>query len=110
MGKTFDRVAPILMGDLIKNLGLTENQAAGFVGNLGHENGLVSGQQEGWGIGNVIADIDKVLNYDGGIDWAQWTGKSSTNRRRKDFVEFVKARNLPYPSYQASLEFVLHEL
>jgi hypothetical protein len=100
-GKTFDRVAPILMGDLIEELGLTENQAAGFVGNFGHESGLVSGQQEGKPIG-VTAPI---RGSKGGIDWAQWTAS-----RRTDFANFVEANNLPYPTYRTSLDFVEHEL
>lgn len=100
-GKTFERVAPILMGDLIKALGLTINQAAGFAGNFGHESGLVSGQQEGKPIGTTAP----IRGRKGGIDWAQWTAS-----RRTDFAEFVDRNGLPYPSYKASLAFVLHEL
>lgn len=100
-GKTFDRIAPILMADLIKELGLTEEQAAGFVGNFGHESGLVSGQQESKPIG-VTAPI---RGSKGGVDWAQWTAS-----RRTDFAEFVEANHLFYPAYRTSLDFVLHEL
>jgi hypothetical protein len=100
-GKTFERIAPILMADLIKELSLTEEQAAGFVGNFGHESGLVSGQQEGKPIG-VTAPI---RGSKGGVDWAQFTAS-----RRTDFAEFVEANDLPYPAYRTSLDFVLHEL
>lgn len=100
-GQTFERIAPILMGDLIKSLELTPNQAAGFCGNFGHESGLVSGQQEGWPIGSTA----RIRGLKGGIDWAQWTAN-----RRTDFAEFVDRNGLPYPSYKASLAFVLHEL
>lgn len=100
-GKTFDRIAPILMGDLIEELDLTENQAAGFVGNFGHESGLVSGQQEGKPSGTTAP----IRGSKGGVDWAQWTAS-----RRTDFANFVEAGNLPYPAYRTSLDFVLHEL
>lgn len=100
-GKTFDRIAPLLMADLIKELGLTENQAAGVVGNFGHESGLVSGQQEGRSVGAIAP----IRGLKGGIDWAQWTAT-----RRTDFANFVEANNLPYPAYRTSLDFVLHEL
>jgi hypothetical protein len=99
--KTFERVAPILMGDFIKEFGLTPEQAAGFVGNFGHESGLVSGQQEGKPLGTVYA----IRGSKGGIDWPQWTAD-----RRIAFAEFVESRGLPYPSYKASWEFVKHEL
>ena len=96
---TFERIAPILMGDLIKVLGLTPNQAAGFVGNFGHESGLVSGQQEGKPIGTTAP----IRGSSGGVDWPQCTGS-----RRTAFANFVEANGLPYPSYRASLAFVLH--
>lgn len=100
-GKTFERIAPVLMADLIEEFGLTDFQAAGFVGNFGAESGLVSGQQEGEPIGTVRP----IRGRKGGIDWPQWTAS-----RRIAFAEFVESRGLPYPSYQASWEFVKHEL
>lgn len=99
--KTFERVAPILMGDFIKEFGLTPVQAAGFVGNFGHESGLVSGQQEGRPLGTIAP----IRGFKGGIDWPQWTAS-----RRIAFAEFVEERGLPYPSYKTSWEFVKHEL
>lgn len=100
-GNTFERVAPILVGDFVKEFGLTPEQAAGFVGNFGHESGLVSGQQEGWPIGGTA----KIRGLKGGIDWPQWTAS-----RRTAFADFVESRGLPYPSYKASWEFIKHEL
>lgn len=102
--KTFDRVAPILVGDMMKLFGLADFQAAGYVGNFGHESGLVSGQQEGWPIGKVCPRED-LLKYTGGIDWPQWTAT-----RRRAFVDFINSRGLPYPSYLASLAFLRYEL
>jgi hypothetical protein len=107
-GKAFDRVAPILVGDMIKLFGLTDVQAAGYVGNFGHESGLVSGQQEGWAIGKVCPRED-LLKHKGGIDWPQWTGLREGGRR-KNFVDFINSRRLPYPTYLASLAFLRHEL
>lgn len=104
-GKTFTRIAPILMNDFIKELGLIPVQAAGFVGNFGAESGLVSGQQEGKPIGTVYP----IRGFNGGIDWPQWTGWGQGGRR-KAFAEFVESQGLPYPSYKASWEFVKHEL
>lgn len=104
-GKVFDRVAPILVGDFIKEFGLTPEQAAGFVGNFGAESGLISGQQEGWPLGGTTA----IRGMTGGIDWPQWTGQGPDGRRRA-FADFVEERGLPYPSYKASWEFVKHEL
>jgi hypothetical protein len=100
-GKTFERIAPILMADLIKEFGLTPEQASGFPGNFGAESGLVSGQQEGKPIGTTAP----IRGQKGGIDWAQWTAD-----RRIAFAEFVEKNKLPYPSYQASWEFLKHEL
>lgn len=104
-GRTFERIAPILIADLVKELNLTPEQAAGFAGNFGRESGLVSGQQEGKPIG-VTAPI---RGLSGGIDWAQWTGQTKTGRR-KLFGDFVESNNLPYPAYSTSLAFLLHEL
>lgn len=104
-GKTFERIAPILMKDLIEEFDLTPEQASGFPGNFGPESGLVSGQQEGKPIGTTYP----IEGFKGGIDWPQWTGQRPGERRRL-FGEFVAERGLPYPSYQASWEFLKHEL
>lgn len=104
-GKTFERVAPILVHDFIKEFDLKPFQACGFVGNFGAESSLVSGQQEGWPIGGTAP----IRGRKGGIDWPQWTGQDPGERRRA-FGDFVEERGLPYPSYKASWEFVKHEL
>lgn len=100
-GKVFQRVAPILIGDLVREFKLTPEQAAGFPGNFGPESGLVSGQQEGKPIGVT----GPARGPRGGVDWAQWTGD-----RRVAFAEFIEERELPYPSYEASWEYLKHEL
>lgn len=99
--KTFDRIAPILVGDFIKTFGITPKQACGYVGNFGAESSLISGQQEGEPLGTTAP----IRGRTGGIDWPQWTAS-----RRKAFAKFVESNNLPYPSYQASWAFVQEEL
>jgi hypothetical protein len=105
--KTFDSLAARLMGDLMRELDLTDVQAAGIVGNFGHESGLISGRQQGT---SETAKPKPVMNKDGsqprgGIDWPQWDGV-----RRRAFSEWLKRTKTSYPSYEASMGFVLHEL
>jgi hypothetical protein len=105
--KTFDSLAARLMGDLMRELNLTDVQAAGIVGNFGHESGLISGRQQGT---SEAAKPKPVMNKDGsqprgGIDWPQWDGV-----RRKAFSKWIKKTGANYPSYECSLGFVLHEL
>lgn len=86
------RIGPILMRDL----GLTEFQAAGLLGNLGHETGgfrhlqeiapAIPGSRGGWGI-------------------AQWTGP-----RRVAMEAWAEARGLDPASEAANLGFLHAEL
>ncbi len=72
VGNTFKTQAPILLNRLIKDFGLSDVQAAGIVGNLGHESaGLKAGIEEVGG---------------GGLGWAQWTGS-----RRNQFEALANA-------------------
>jgi len=45
MTTAFENLAPRIMGDLIFDFGLTPEQAAGVVGNLGAESGLRAVQE-----------------------------------------------------------------
>lgn len=64
VSKGFKEQAPKLLERLKSTFGLTDIQAAGIVGNLGHESaGLKAGIQEGG-----------VTSGRGGLGWAQWTG------------------------------------
>ena len=105
MASTFDRIAPILMGDLIRDFGFKDFQAAGFVGNFGAESGLISGRQEG----TSGATPYPIRGHTGGIDWPQWTGQGEGGRR-KAFGDWVEQTGVPYPSYAASYGFVKYEL
>lgn len=79
---------------LMSDCGLTPEQAAGIVGNLGFESGEFKslheiGQPEGLG----------------GYGWAQWTGT-----RRVSFLDWCKAHNLDWRSDEANYGYLLAEL
>lgn len=102
MATVFQNLAPRVVSDLMRELGLTDVQAAGFVGNFGAESGLISGRQEGT---SATSRPYPIRGFKGGIDWPQWTAS-----RRTAFADWVEATGTKYPSYEASLGFVLHEL
>jgi hypothetical protein len=106
-GKTFDKLAPQVMRDFMAEFDLKDFQAAGILGNLGHESGLISGRQQGT---SETAPPAPIMRKDGsqpkgGIDWPQWDGV-----RRKEFDKWVKKTKTDYPSYEASYGFMRHEL
>jgi TP901 family phage tail tape measure protein len=93
-GSTFASKAPGIMSQLQRDFGLTREQAAGIVGNLGHESGGFRHMQE--------------LNPRGGrggFGWAQWTGP-----RRRAFENWAAANGLDPKSDQANYGFLKHEL
>jgi hypothetical protein len=92
-GSTFAQKAPAVMQRLQKDLGLTKEQAAGILGNLGRESGLQAINEKGKAPGT------------GGFGWAQWTGP-----RRQAFMEWSKAHGLDPKSDTANLGFLEHEL
>lgn len=92
----FHELAPRIMRDLIKDLNLTPEQAAGIVGNLGHETGRFKHMQE---LNPVVAGSK------GGWGWAQWTGP-----RRTAFMNWTNARKLDPSGYEANYGFLIHEL
>lgn len=91
----FDQQAPTVMKRLMADFNLTKEQAAGIVGNLGHESaGLQAGIQEK----NPIAGR-------GGLGWAQWTGS-----RRREFERYLKDNNLSATDPEANYGFLKKEL
>lgn len=78
-----------LIGDLRQDFNLTEPQAAGIAGNLGHESGNF-----------------KILKQIGGkcFGYSQWCGS-----RKKSFDRFA-SRNGGPDSYSANYGFLSHEL
>ena len=91
----FDAKAPVIMARLQKDLGITENQAAGIVGNLGHETAGFTQYQE----------LAPRGGGRGGFGWAQWTGP-----RRRDFEAWSASKGLDVRSDEANYGFLVHEL
>ena len=92
---SFQQQAPIVMNRLMRDFGITKEQAAGVLGNLGHESrGLTAGIQE----------INPRAGR-GGLGWAQWTGP-----RRVAFEEFLNANGLDASDPEANYAFLTQEL
>ncbi len=79
---------------LMADLGLTAEQAAGIVGNLGFESGGF----------NSLHEIGQPEGR-GGYGWAQWTAD-----RRVAFMDWCKAHNLAWTSDEANYGYLLAEL
>lgn len=89
-------IARQLLSDLKRDFGLTNEQAAGVVGNLMHESGGF----------NSLQEINPTVpGSAGGFGFAQWTGD-----RRKSFDNYVENQGLDRNSYQANYGFLKHEL
>ena len=95
-GSTFAQKAPSIMDRLMKDFGLTRDQAAGVVGNLGHESAGFKAYQEGKPL---------IPGSRGGAGWAQWTGP-----RRRAFEKWASERGLDPRSDEANYGFLAHEL
>lgn len=95
-GGDFSSVAPRLIGDLSKDFGLSPEQAAGVVGQLGHESA---------GFGTMQEVKPMIPGSRGGYGYAQWTGP-----RRKAFEAWSAENNLDPSSYEANYGFLSHEL
>jgi len=89
-------IAAQLLSDLKRDYGLTDEQAAGVVGNLMYESGGFQSLQE-------ISPV--VPGSKGGFGYAQWTGP-----RRTAFESWVGEKGLDPTSYQANYGFLKHEL
>ena len=94
-GGTFNEQAPEVMNKLMKDFNLTKEQAAGIVGNLGHESGgLQAGIQE-----------KGMKSGRGGLGWAQWTGT-----RRTAFEKYLKETGQEASDPNANYGFLKKEL
>ena len=94
-GQTWDQKSPTIMYNLMKDFGFTKEQAAGVVGNLGHECGGLTEMQE----------KNPVGGGRGGLGWAQWTGP-----RRVAYENYCKQNNLDTYSDAANYGFLKQEL
>lgn len=95
-GGTFGSKAPGVMRQLMADFNLTREQAAGIVGNLGHESAGFRQMQE---------QKPMIPGSRGGWGWAQWTGP-----RRRAFEAWVKEKGLDPKSDEANYGFLRHEL
>lgn len=92
----WNTIAPRLVSDLSRDLQLSPEQAAGVVGQLGHESAGFSTLQE---------QKPMVTGSKGGFGYAQWTGP-----RRRQFEDWASANNLDPTSYEANYGFLKNEL
>jgi hypothetical protein len=94
-GKLFEEKAPAIMGQLIADFGLDKKQAAGILGNIGHECAGFTLMQEQSPIGGGR----------GGFGWCQWTGP-----RRVNFERFCSQQGMQPTSDKANYGFLKLEL
>ena len=90
----FNDLSPKVISWLKDDFNLTTEQAAGVVGNLGHEsNGF-----------QTLQEVSPTAGR-GGYGWAQWTGP-----RRKEYEEWANANGLDTTTPEANYGFLKHEL
>ena len=89
-GAKFDGKAPAIMRGLMDRYGLSREQAAGVLGNLGHESAGFTAYHEGG-----------MAPGKGGVGWAQWTGS-----RRRDFEKWTSDHGLNPTSDEASWRYL----
>lgn len=93
---TWNTLAPSVIQRLSRDLNITPQQAAGIVGQLGHES---AGLQ-------AINEYQPVVpGSRGGFGWAQWTGP-----RRRQFESWAKNQGLDVADPEANYGFLIHEL
>ncbi len=91
----FRAKAPGIMQKLVGELGLQDEQAAGVLGNIGHE---CMGFQS-------LQEVKPIRGGEGGWGWCQWTGP-----RRRAFEKWATDNNLDLSSDDANYGFLVHEL
>lgn len=90
----FQDKVPAFMGQLIADFRLTDIQAAGVFGNIGHECAGFT----------VFHEIGQPPGQ-GGYGWAQWTGS-----RRDQFISWYLSHNLTLSDDRANYGFLAFEL
>jgi hypothetical protein len=93
--KTFLLKAPRIMEKLINDFEFKDFQAAGILGNIGHE-------CDGF---RLMQEVHPIGGGRGGFGWCQWTGS-----RRNSFEAFCSAQGLDPTSDAANYGFLKHEL
>lgn len=92
----WEQLAPQVITRLSRDLQLTPQQAAGIVGQLGHESD---------GLQAINEYQPAVPGSRGGFGWAQWTGP-----RRKQFEAFAADRKMDVTDPEANYQYLVHEL
>ena len=87
----FRQKAPGIMRDLVRDLGLSEVQAAGILGNIGWECGGFKALQE----------LNPVMGGRGGLGWCQWTAS-----RRTPFEKWLRENGCNYQNDAANYGFL----
>ena len=108
-----DKLALEVMDALKRDFDLTDEQAAGIVGNLYWESsdpnkpGLSGMNPHINEVAHVPEDqiYGKPADNEFGYGWAQWSGS-----RKKDFLEFARQHDLDPGSPAANYAFLKHEL
>jgi hypothetical protein len=90
----FKELAPRVMRDLMADFDLTTEQAAGILGNLGHECAGFT----------ILHEIGQPEGQ-GGYGWAQWTGP-----RRVSFFKFCDDNGLDRQSPEGNYGYLKFEL
>ncbi len=93
---TWNSLAPSVIQRLSRDLNITPQQAAGIVGQLGHESA---------GLQAINEYKPVVPGSRGGFGWAQWTGP-----RRRQFESWAKDQGLDVKDPEANYGFLVHEL
>lgn len=94
--KLSDNIALRMKRDLQRDLMMTEQDAAAFVGNFDHESG---------GFGRTFGNLWQNGRVDGNAyGYPQW------DDRRDDFFKWAEERGLPPESYEANYGFIKQEL
>lgn len=86
---------------LVDDLELRIFNAAGIVGNLGAETA---------GFRVLHEKRPQVPGSAGGRGWAQWTGYTARNNRRKLFEEFCASHKFDPEGDEGNYRFLVHEL
>lgn len=92
----WEKLAPQVIQRLSSDLKLTPQQAAGIVGQLGHESA---------GLQAINERQPVVPGSRGGFGWAQWTGP-----RRQQFEAFAQQNQMDVADPEANYRFLVHEL
>jgi Phage tail lysozyme len=90
----FKSLAPQVMRDLMADFDLTSEQAAGILGNLGHECAGFT----------ILHEIGQPEGK-GGYGWAQWTGP-----RRVSFFKFCTDNGYDWQSREGNYGYLKFEL